>query len=66
MLDAFTFTETTGFVDKLFECLTTKNYLGNPPVKEESKIPLLKVEEKEEVIQNVFLLTIRKALTGKL
>ncbi|KAI5610636.1 RNA-binding protein 27 isoform X2, partial [Silurus asotus] len=26
--------ETTGFVEKLFECLATKNYLGNPPAKE--------------------------------
>jgi len=43
------FTETTGFVDKLFECLTTKNYLGNPAAKEESKIPVQKLEEKEEV-----------------
>lgn len=49
MVDSF-FTETTGFVDKLFECLTTKNYLGNPPAKEESKTPVQKVEEKEEVI----------------
>lgn len=43
------FTDTTGFVDKLFECLTTKNYLGNPAAKEESKIPVQKLEEKEEV-----------------
>lgn len=43
------FTETTGFVDKLFECLTTKIYLGNPAAKEESKIPVQKLEEKEEV-----------------
>ncbi|XP_066572962.1 RNA-binding protein 27 isoform X2 [Amia ocellicauda] len=38
-LDVFLQKETTGFVDKLFECLTTKNYLGNPelPVKESIK-----------------------------
>lgn len=43
------FTETTGFVDKLFESLTTKNYLGNPAAKEETKVPVQKLEEKEEV-----------------
>nr|XP_055036093.1 RNA-binding protein 27 isoform X2 [Misgurnus anguillicaudatus] len=47
-LDVFLQKETTGFVDKLFECLSTKNYLGNPPTKEETKIPVPKVEEKEE------------------
>uniref|UniRef100_A0A8C1VI26 RNA binding motif protein 27 n=1 Tax=Cyprinus carpio TaxID=7962 RepID=A0A8C1VI26_CYPCA len=47
-LDVFLQKETTGFVDKLFECLTTKNYLGNPAAKEESKIPVQKLEEKEE------------------
>uniref|UniRef100_A0A7N6A6P9 RRM domain-containing protein n=1 Tax=Anabas testudineus TaxID=64144 RepID=A0A7N6A6P9_ANATE len=36
-LDVFLQKETTGFVDKLFECLTTKNYLGNPPAKESPK-----------------------------
>lgn len=45
--------ETTGFVDKLFECLTTKNYLGNPPAKEvpkeETRYPGQKSEGKEEV-----------------
>uniref|UniRef100_A0A8C1S9H2 RNA binding motif protein 27 n=1 Tax=Cyprinus carpio TaxID=7962 RepID=A0A8C1S9H2_CYPCA len=51
-LDVFLQKETTGFVDKLFECLTTKNYLGNPAAKEESKIPVQKLEEKEEVILN--------------
>lgn len=45
----FIFTETTGFVDNLFACLTTKNYLGNPPAKEDIKTPVQKVEEKEEV-----------------
>ncbi|XP_016335914.1 RNA-binding protein 27-like isoform X3 [Sinocyclocheilus anshuiensis] len=47
-LDVFLQKETTGFVDKLFECLTTKNYLGTPAAKEESKIPVQKLEEKEE------------------
>ncbi|XP_051959991.1 RNA-binding protein 27-like isoform X2 [Xyrauchen texanus] len=48
-LDVFLQKETTGFVDKLFECLTTKHFLGNTPDKEETKTPLLqKIEEKEE------------------
>ncbi|XP_022531936.2 RNA-binding protein 27 [Astyanax mexicanus] len=51
-LDVFLQKETTGFVDKLFECLTTKNYLGNPPAKEvpkeETKPPIEKPDEKEE------------------
>lgn len=46
-------TETAGFVEKLFECLTTKNYLGNPPAKEipkeEIKPSAPKPEEKDEV-----------------
>ncbi|XP_040005857.1 RNA-binding protein 27 isoform X4 [Xiphias gladius] len=45
-LDVFLQKETTGFVDKLFECLTTKNYLGNPAAKEapkeEVKLPAVK------------------------
>lgn len=40
--------ETIGFVDKLFECLTSKNYLGNPATKEvpkeEIKPPAVKSE----------------------
>uniref|UniRef100_A0A3Q0S545 RNA binding motif protein 27 n=1 Tax=Amphilophus citrinellus TaxID=61819 RepID=A0A3Q0S545_AMPCI len=36
-LDVFLQKETVGFVDKLFECLTTKNYLGNPAAKETPK-----------------------------
>ncbi|CAB1454276.1 unnamed protein product [Pleuronectes platessa] len=36
-LDVFLQKETTGFVDKLFECLTTKNYLGSPAAKETPK-----------------------------
>ncbi|XP_076835877.1 RNA-binding protein 27 isoform X2 [Brachyhypopomus gauderio] len=51
-LDVFLQKETTGFVDKLFECLTTKNYLGNPPAKEgpkeEMRPPAQKPDEKEE------------------
>ncbi|KAI2651028.1 RNA-binding protein 27 [Labeo rohita] len=47
-LDVFLQKETTGFVDKLFESLTTKNYLGNPAAKEETKVPVQKLEEKEE------------------
>ncbi|KAJ8352456.1 hypothetical protein SKAU_G00239320 [Synaphobranchus kaupii] len=52
-LDVFLQKETTGFVDKLFECLTTKNYLGNPePIKEipkvEPKLAAQKQEEREE------------------
>ncbi|XP_028840621.1 RNA-binding protein 27 [Denticeps clupeoides] len=51
-LDVFLQKETTGFVDKLFECLTTKNYLESPPpkeaAKEETKVSQQKPEEKEE------------------
>uniref|UniRef100_A0A3Q1G9F4 RNA binding motif protein 27 n=1 Tax=Acanthochromis polyacanthus TaxID=80966 RepID=A0A3Q1G9F4_9TELE len=36
-LDVFLQKETVEFVDKLFECLTTKNYLGNPAAKEAPK-----------------------------
>lgn len=47
-LEVFLQKETVGFVDKLFECLTTKNYLGNPspkePPKEEVKPPVVKTE----------------------
>ncbi|XP_034405310.1 RNA-binding protein 27 isoform X2 [Cyclopterus lumpus] len=47
-LDVFLQKETTGFVDKLFESLTTKNYLGNPPAKEvpkeEVKPPAVKAD----------------------
>lgn len=52
-LDVFLQKETTGFVEKLFESLTTKNYLGNPPAKdvpkEETKAPAPKAAETEEV-----------------
>ncbi|KAL4631245.1 RNA-binding protein 27-like [Arapaima gigas] len=55
-LDVFLQKETTGFVDKLFECLTTKNYLANTelPTKEllklEAKPSVPKLEEKEEPV----------------
>ena len=57
------FAETTGFVDKLFECLTTKNYLGNPVAKEvpkeEVKPPAVKTDVVEvrkvcEFIKKIF------------
>ncbi|XP_060747420.1 RNA-binding protein 27 isoform X2 [Tachysurus vachellii] len=52
-LDVFLQKETTGFVEKLFESLTTKNYLGNPPAKEipkeETKASAPKPAETEEV-----------------
>uniref|UniRef100_A0A8C9S1L7 RNA binding motif protein 27 n=1 Tax=Scleropages formosus TaxID=113540 RepID=A0A8C9S1L7_SCLFO len=54
-LDVFLQKETTGFVDKLFECLTTKNYLASTelPAKEllklDTKPSAPKLEEKEEV-----------------
>uniref|UniRef100_A0A8C6T9E4 RNA binding motif protein 27 n=1 Tax=Neogobius melanostomus TaxID=47308 RepID=A0A8C6T9E4_9GOBI len=51
-LEVFLQKETMGFVDKLFECLTTKNYLGNPPSrepsKEEVKQPIVKTDIVEE------------------
>ncbi|XP_027010169.1 RNA-binding protein 27 isoform X3 [Tachysurus fulvidraco] len=52
-LDVFLQKETTGFVEKLFESLTTKNYLGNPPAKEipkeETKASAPKPAETEEM-----------------
>lgn len=56
----FVLAETMGFVDKLFECLTTKNYLGNPAAKEvpkeEIKPPAVKsdVVEVRRVSENFF------------
>ncbi|XP_059949564.1 RNA-binding protein 27 isoform X5 [Mesoplodon densirostris] len=51
-LDVFLQKETSGFVDKLFESLYTKNYLPPlEPVKPEPKPP---VQEKEEVKEEVF------------
>ncbi|XP_029113371.1 RNA-binding protein 27 isoform X1 [Scleropages formosus] len=55
-LDVFLQKETTGFVDKLFECLTTKNYLASTelPAKEllklDTKPSAPKLEEKEEPV----------------
>lgn len=43
--------ETTGFVDKLFECLTTKNYLGNPAVKEAPKEEVKPPAVKSDVVE---------------
>uniref|UniRef100_A0A8D3DNW9 RNA binding motif protein 27 n=1 Tax=Scophthalmus maximus TaxID=52904 RepID=A0A8D3DNW9_SCOMX len=58
-LDVFLQKETTGFVDKLFECLTTKNYLGSPAAKEgpkeEVKPPTVKTDVVE--VRKVFPLT---------
>ncbi|XP_057676444.1 RNA-binding protein 27 isoform X2 [Corythoichthys intestinalis] len=60
-LDVFLQKETVGFVDKLFECLTSKNYQGNPVAKEVPKevvnLPPLKsdaveVEAQEEEREN--------------
>lgn len=45
------FAETTGFVDKLFECLTTKNYLGNPPAKESPKEEVKPTAVKSDVVE---------------
>nr|KAF6448577.1 hypothetical protein HJG63_016478 [Rousettus aegyptiacus] len=51
-LDVFLQKETSGFVDKLFESLYTKNYLPPlEPVKPEPKPP---VQEKEEIKEEVF------------
>ncbi|XP_037544195.1 RNA-binding protein 27 [Nematolebias whitei] len=51
-LDVFLQKETMGFVDKLFESLTTKNYLGIPvvkePPKEEVKPPAVKTDVETE------------------
>lgn len=43
--------ETMGFVDKLFECLTTKNYLGNPPPKEPPKEEVKPTAVKSDVVE---------------
>ncbi|XP_026228068.1 RNA-binding protein 27 isoform X2 [Anabas testudineus] len=50
-LDVFLQKETTGFVDKLFECLTTKNYLGNPPAKESPKEEVKPTAVKSDVVE---------------
>ncbi|KAM6970763.1 RNA-binding protein 27 [Aplochiton taeniatus] len=50
-LDVFLQKETTGFVDKLFECLTTKNYLGSPPAKETPKEEIKPTVAKSEPVE---------------
>ncbi|XP_040907880.1 RNA-binding protein 27 isoform X3 [Toxotes jaculatrix] len=50
-LDVFLQKETTGFVDKLFECLTTKNYLGNPAAKEAPKEEVKPPAVKSDVVE---------------
>ncbi|XP_023285239.1 RNA-binding protein 27 isoform X3 [Seriola lalandi dorsalis] len=50
-LDVFLQKETTGFVDKLFECLTTKNYLGNPAAKEAPKEEVKPPALKSDVVE---------------
>ncbi|XP_042355158.1 RNA-binding protein 27 isoform X1 [Plectropomus leopardus] len=50
-LDVFLQKETTGFVDKLFECLTTKNYLGNPAPKEVPKEEVKPPAVKSDVVE---------------
>ncbi|XP_061608149.1 RNA-binding protein 27 isoform X1 [Phyllopteryx taeniolatus] len=60
-LDVFLQKETIGFVDKLFECLTSKNYQGNPIAKEvpkevvnlpPAKSDALEIEAPEEEREN--------------
>lgn len=43
--------ETMGFVDKLFECLSTKNYLGPPAVKEAQKEEVKPVALKSDIVE---------------
>ncbi|XP_037604559.1 RNA-binding protein 27 isoform X2 [Sebastes umbrosus] len=50
-LDVFLQKETTGFVDKLFECLTTKNYLGIPAAKEVPKEEVKPPAVKSDVVE---------------
>ena len=47
----FVIAETIGFVDKLFECLTTKNYLGNPAAKEAPKEEIKPPAVKSDVVE---------------
>ncbi|XP_048667701.1 RNA-binding protein 27 isoform X7 [Marmota marmota marmota] len=51
-LDVFLQKETSGFVDKLFESLYTKNYL--PPLEPVKPEPKPLVQEKEEIKEEVF------------
>ncbi|KAK2828147.1 hypothetical protein Q5P01_019181 [Channa striata] len=50
-LEVFLQKETIGFVDKLFECLTTKNYLGNPAAKEAPKEEVQPTTVKADVVE---------------
>uniref|UniRef100_A0A8C4E567 RNA binding motif protein 27 n=1 Tax=Dicentrarchus labrax TaxID=13489 RepID=A0A8C4E567_DICLA len=50
-LDVFLQKETNGFVDKLFECLTTKNYLGIPAAKEAPKEEVKPPAVKSDVVE---------------
>ncbi|KAF3705639.1 RNA-binding protein 27 RNA-binding motif protein 27 [Channa argus] len=50
-LDVFLQKETIEFVDKLFECLTTKNYLGNPAAKEAPKEEVQPTTVKSDVVE---------------
>ncbi|CAL8265478.1 unnamed protein product [Merluccius merluccius] len=50
-LDVFLQKETTGFVDKLFECLTTKNYLVSTPAKDTPKEELKPLAVKPDVLE---------------
>ncbi|KAM7398273.1 hypothetical protein PAMA_006264 [Pampus argenteus] len=50
-LDVFLQKETMGFVDKLFECLTSKNYLGNPSAKEVPKEEIKPSAVKSDVVE---------------
>ena len=43
--------ETTGFVDKLFDCLTTKNYLVNNPAKETPKEEVKPLAVKSDLVE---------------
>ncbi|XP_035521975.1 RNA-binding protein 27 isoform X3 [Morone saxatilis] len=51
-LDVFLQKETNGFVDKLFECLTTKNYLGIPAAKEAPKEEVKPPAVKSDVVED--------------
>lgn len=68
----FVIAETMGFVDKLFECLTTKNYLGIPAAKEAPKEEIKPPAVKADVVEVragvkrisyliIFLVKIRRA-----
>lgn len=62
-LDVFLQKETSGFVDKLFESLYTKNYLpALEPVKPEPK-PL--IQEKEEIKEEVFQEPVEEERDGR-